>query len=158
MDKNTIIKWVLIGGAIYLVYRYLQSSGYLGTTATAATPQVAAATQTQVQAQTQTQTPAASTGPNASQIAAAILAVPGFYYDGGGSTQNAYQWNYWWMRSSLSNNRDAAPAELGVDPNLQMTVDEYAQRVVSLFFSSSGVSGLDLFRLPSPAFASAWRM
>ena len=30
MDKNQIIKYVLIAGAVYLVYRYLQTSGALG--------------------------------------------------------------------------------------------------------------------------------
>ena len=156
MDKNTIIKWVLIAGAAYLVYRYLQSAGYLGAStttaaATATTPATIAAATTAAAATT-------TVKPTAAEIAASIQAVPGFYYDGGGSTQNAYQWNYWWMRSSLTNHRDAAPAELGVDPGLQMTADEYAQRVVNLYFSTSGVSGLDLLRLPSPAFAAAWRM
>lgn len=30
MNKNDIIKWVLIAGAAYLVYRYLQGQGMLG--------------------------------------------------------------------------------------------------------------------------------
>jgi hypothetical protein len=160
MDKNTLIKWALIAGAAYLVYRYAVSQGWIGGSTTAVGNASSTGTITATTSSTGTAATASTSTPNrtTSEVAASILAVPGFYYDGGGNTQNAYQWNYWWMRSSVTNNKNAAPAELGVDPDLQMTVDEYAQRVVNLYFSTSGVSGLGLLRLPSPAFAAAWKM
>jgi hypothetical protein len=39
MDKNQIIKWVLIAGAAYLAYRWLQESGFLDAAAPGTSPQ-----------------------------------------------------------------------------------------------------------------------
>lgn len=153
MDKNTIIKWVLIAGAAYLVYRWAVTQGYIG-----GAPVGNESLPLDRTVDVTTTNVVAATTPTAATIAASILAAPGFYYDPAGSnTQNAYQWNYWWMRSSLTNHRDAAPMELGIDPGTQLTVDEYAQRVFNLYFLPAGLSGL-LERLPTPAFAAAWRM
>ena len=112
--ENSVIKWVLIGGALYLVYRYLETSGYLGA------PQQLPPGQGLPPEQ-----PAVTSKPavTAEDVADSISAAPGFYLEGGGNTQNAYQWNYWWMRSALNTaRRDAAPAELGIEDTTEMTL------------------------------------
>ena len=174
MDKNSIIKWLLIAGAAYLVYRYLQSSGYLSGASTTSLPQPSTGTalpQTSTVVQTQQPTtgvsvpapsPALPPAVTAQDVAASLTAVPGFSYWGlnnesGATTQNAWAWNYYWQRASLYDGRFAGPAELGVPTDLQMTLDDYSQRVYNLLFASStGISGL--LMLPPPAFAAAWKM
>jgi hypothetical protein len=163
MDKNTLIKWALIAGAAYLVYRYAVAQGWIGGTAAIVAPSGGGVQPDTGAAPVVVSPPTTVT---AAQIAASLQAIPGFMYWGpdpnsvtpGANTQDGYHWNFFWKLASLYNGRDAGPAEVAASDNEQMTLADYSQRVYNLFFAPTGVSGLSLMRLPSPAFASAWKM
>jgi hypothetical protein len=113
MDKNAIIKWVLIAGAAYLVYRYLDAQGFFGTAAPALpTPQPG---QTVAQAQiTDGSTTAQAPPPTSSAIVESLkAAMTANGYDSTGQ-YGGYEWAWFWQRASLYNGKDIGPTELGI--------------------------------------------
>jgi hypothetical protein len=116
MSKD-ILKWVLIAGAAYLVYRYLtQMSASATQQTTAALPDTTATADTTA---TTTTTPVTTVAkpettaatPTVAQSWVAVMQTLG--YDPQGS-YNGYEWNYFWERTSIYNGTVIGPAEMGI--------------------------------------------
>ena len=114
MDKNAIIKWVLIAGAAYLVYRYLDTSGFFGTaTPVLPAPQPGTTPPAQITdgsttAQTVTPPPSSS---EITQSLKTAMTANGFDPNG---QYGGYEWAWFWQRASLYNGKDIGPTELGI--------------------------------------------
>ncbi len=173
MDKNQIIKWVLIAGAAYLVYRYLQNlqtqkAIASGEQTTQPTPQPGAGV---APANT-----VAAPSPSAPSPSSAVeirrqdfvpvgdLSADKLYdyakgrmeanWDG---TLTISQWN--WMVSQMTGTDQQTDLSFGVDVPGPVTVGNYLSRRVQ-----AGISGMDRIARLEQAFgsyqpmASGWRM
>jgi hypothetical protein len=156
MDKNAIIKWVLIAGAAYLVYRYLDSSGFFGTAttdlpATQPNQTVVPAQITDGSATTQT----ATTAPTSSEITESLKAAmtangfdPVEQYGG-------YEWAWFWQRASLYNGKDIGPTELGISDTEKVYLASAVSAIEKVL--SPGLAGLEAL-MADRRMMSAWTM
>jgi hypothetical protein len=153
MDKNSLIKWALIAGAAYLVYRYLVASGYLGGTAA---PEVLPLTPgAQPPATAQAATPLVVL--SEAQITQALSDAISYNGDDPAAAYNGYQWAWFFARSSIYRDVNFGPREMGLSDTETVPISTAVAKLHEIF--STGVSGLGRLRLlPSPAFASAWSM
>jgi hypothetical protein len=157
MDKNSLIKWALIAGAAYLLYRYAVAQGWLGAAPAAGQiPEGTApgATTTPAPATTET-TVAPSTTPAVDAISQSLVAAmqangldPAAQYGG-------YEWGWIWQRAALNNGKPFGPTEMGISDTDKAGLAEAAAAIRATYGSGMG----KLLLMPaSPAFASAWRM
>ena len=155
MDKNTIIKWVLIGGAAYLVYRYLDAQGYFGAAAPALpTPQpgqtVAPPAQITDGSIPVTQTAPPPTGSAIVQSLKAAMAANG--YDPNGQ-YGGYEWAWFWQRASLYNGKDIGPTELGISDTAKAYLSSAVTAIEKVL--SPGLAGLQAL-MADRRMMSAW--
>jgi hypothetical protein len=157
VNKNDIIKWVLIAGAAYLVYRYLDSAGYFGTAATAlpaSQPAVAPAQITDGSTAT-TQTVTAQAAPSTDAIAQALIAsIQAANMDPSGS-YNGYQWSWFYQRTPLYKNEVIGPTDMQLGQTETVPLAAAAAKIRA--FLAPGISGLSAL-MASQRFASAWTM
>lgn len=168
MDQKQIIKYVLIAGAVYLVYRYLQQSGALGQ---AAPYQVPATSQPQVESLTgkviaqpaHDEQPGPlvnlTVAPAVSDLRSRWSAMSaedesGSVSPAGERMHNFYHFHF--MYQQLTGSTLPEAATLGIDANQDMTFDQFWDVLVSrraIGLSSAMPTLGMLTRL-----ASAWTM
>lgn len=150
-DQKTIIKWVLIGAGVYLLYRWLSTTDLFGTATQAVT--AGAGTTAALPAATTTTAPVAATTPvtptppavtpsnDNLMLAAADQSKVGLVGD---FLLNAWQWNYYrgqYFTTVLKQPFDAAT----MTPNFPASVDPTAPITVSAYWQilrTMGLSGL----------------
>jgi len=158
VNKNNVIKWVLIAGAAYLVYRYLQSSGILGGKALpAAEPeQEPAPTPAPATSVAPSTTVAASTTSAASISQSLTAAMQEAGYDPN-AEYDGYQWAWFWQHSSLYNGAPLGPTELGIGQQEKVLMPVAVEAVGRAL---SGLHGLEMLRnlMATPRMLSAWTM
>jgi hypothetical protein len=154
MSKD-LLKWVLIAGAAYLVYRYLSQMASSATQqATAALPDttgttVPAATVV-VEPGTEPVTVAAS--PTVAQSLSTVMRQLG--YDPQGS-YTGYEWAYFWERTPIYNGTAIGPTELGIGESEKAPLSVAVAAIRKIL---SGVAGLSRLPFPSHQMMSAWSM
>ncbi len=162
MSKD-ILKWVLIAGAAYLVYRYLtQMSASSTQQATAALPDTTTTAGTTVSTTTTTTpttpvttvaTPETTTAtPTVAQSLITVMQNLGYDPQG---TYNGYEWNYFWERTSIYNGIVIGPTEMGIGDTDRVPL---SAAVAAIHKILSGVQGLSNLPLPSHQMISAWSM
>jgi hypothetical protein len=150
VKTEDILKWVLIAGAAYLVYRYLSQSGlFSGLTAQPALPAASSAAVTTT-AEPVAQPVAALPAPSASTQKVAITAQALLAFAGTQSWPNKpvnwdgkltiSQWNY--MVSQMTGVDQQTDLSFGLSVPDPVTVDDYMARRVK-----AGISGLGALRL-----------
>jgi hypothetical protein len=171
VNKSDIMKWLLIAGAAYLVYRYLQQSGVFGK------PQVAAGAGDGSQPDTGVGTgaakqiePPASTAtvaqtPTIAQALTAAMKSTNYdpYAD-----YNGYEWGWFWERTALYNGVPIGPTELGISDTTKVPMSEAVNAIRKIL---AGVAGLDTVgdtagvnlgvlnaMMSTPRMISAWSM
>lgn len=167
MDKNQIIKWVLIAGAAYLVYRYLQTQGILGgqpkqLPAGDTQPGTSVAPGTTVAASTTGQaTPPGAIEVRRQDIVPLTDLSSDKLYDYAKGRMEAdwdgkltiSQWN--WMVSQMTHTDQQTDLSFGADVPQPVTVGDYLSRRVQ-----GGISGMDRLEQAFGAYvpASGWQM
>ena len=154
MDKTSIIKWVLIAGAAYLVYRYLDTQGFFGS-ATPALPAPQPATGAATTTTAQVQAPAPATAPSVDAISQALSAAiraasmdPSGSYDG-------YQWAWFWGHTPLFKNETMGPTELQMGQTETVPLASAAAKIRAIL--SPGMAGLQAL-MADRRLMSAWAM
>ena len=161
MNKNDIIKWVLIAGAAYLVYRYL-------TAQTAAAPAATAgATPKEITAGAGAGTGSgAGTGAGASNTAstptiaqALVAAATKLGYDPN-ADYNGYEWGYFWQRTPIYNGKDIGPTELGLSDTGKAPLSVAVAAVGKILSGVAGIDGLSRLQQAFGAYTpvSGWSM
>ena len=154
MDNNAIIKWVLIAGAAYLVYRYLDAQGFLGTAAPALpapdTNQTVTPPAQITDGSTTTQT---SPPPSSSAITQSLkTAMTANGFDPNGQ-YGGYEWAWFWQRSSLYNGKDIGPTELGISDTAKASLSSAVAAIEKIL--SPGLAGLQAL-MADRRMMSAW--
>ena len=149
MNKNDIMKYVLIAGAVYLVYRYLGAQ----------------AVQKDIASGEQTTPPTPGTGTkeitdgqtDAGDIAQSLVAaMQAAGYDPQGS-YNGYEWNWFWQRSTPYNGSNIGPTELGISDTDKVYLTDAVAAIRKTLTGVSGLARLESL-MASPKMMSAWGM
>jgi hypothetical protein len=166
VNKGDVMKWLLIAGAAYLVYRYLQQSGFF---TTAAAPAVGApgTDAAAADAAARAAAAAAAGGNAADQVVAAAAATPTIAQALAASVQaanydpyasyNGFQWNWFWQRTPLYNGVDIGPTELGISDTATVPLAAAVTAIRSILGGVAGLASLQTL-LASPRMLSAWSM
>lgn len=165
MDKDGILKWVLIAGAAYLLYRYLQGQGIIGQ------PQdglLVVGPQPGSEAREEPEEPAAAEDRVLPPIEEEELGVPfGLAQSLAESvtalgynpahTFTGHEWGYFWKSAAVFNGLEVGPTEMGLRETQKVYIAEAVRRMQDYFrrtFQAAGVSGLPLSA--RARFAQAW--
>lgn len=159
MNKNDLMKWLLIAGAVYLGYRYLQSSGLLAKILPGAQPGAqpdaavlpSAASPVIVATPPQIAAPVATT-PTVAQALTAAMRTQGYDPQ---AAYNGFEWNWFWQRTPFYNGVDIGPTELGIGNTDKVYMSD---AVVAIRKIVTGVQGLGLLEslVATPRMLSAW--
>jgi len=164
MGKEDILKWVLIAGAAYLVYRYLQTQGMLGPAQSAlpAAAQPGAEAVEPPAGDDETPPPPPPPPPPAEEQEPGIPfgmarslaeSVTALGYDPT-KTYTGHEWNFFWTRASVFNGVEVGPAEMGLLETQKVYIEEALRRMQAYLRSSAGVAGLPL--AARARFAQVW--
>ena len=164
MDKDGILKWVLIAGAAYLVYRYLQTQGIIGQVQPALPPPTTPPIPPRAVGDEEVEPPPEPLAlPPAEEeelglpfgLAQSLAESATALGYNPANTFTGHEWNFFWTRASVFNGLEVGPAEMGLRETQKVYIAEAVRRMQQYFrTAAAGVSGLPLSA--RARFAQAW--